>query len=41
VRRRLELSTFELLLASHLPALHAHLQSAGLPAVLCESRMLD
>ncbi|GBF95156.1 hypothetical protein Rsub_07740 [Raphidocelis subcapitata] len=35
---KLELSTFELLLASHLPALHAHLQSAGLPAVLYASQ---
>jgi len=35
---RLELSRFELLLASHLPDLHAHLQSAGLPAVLYASQ---
>lgn len=35
---KLELSRFELLLATHLPALHAHLQAAGLPAVLYASQ---
>ncbi|KAI8462415.1 MAG: rab-GTPase-TBC domain-containing protein [Monoraphidium minutum] len=35
---KLELSRFELLLASHLPALHAHLHAAGLPPVLYASQ---
>jgi hypothetical protein len=35
---KLELSVFELLLASHLPDLAAHLQAAGLPAVLYASQ---
>lgn len=34
----MELSRFELLLAGHLPALHAHLLAAGLPAVLYASQ---
>jgi hypothetical protein len=35
---KLELSVFELLLASHLPDLAGHLQAAGLPAVLYASQ---
>ena len=31
---RVELATFELLLAKHMPDLHVHMQAAGLPAVL-------
>ncbi len=35
-----QLSRFELLLATHLPALHEHLLAAGLPAVLYASQWL-
>jgi len=38
--RRLELATFERLLSTHLPDLHAHLQGAGLQPVLYAAQML-
>lgn len=37
---KLELSRLELLLATHLPQLHAHLLAAGLPAVLYASQWI-